>query len=95
MPDAERAVQDAANRLPAEVRQRFETADTLSDEDRALVTEVARQAIARVRLKPEPQRTFDAEDNAETVDPVGPAVHADPIDTTTGEQYAGPDQYRP
>jgi F-type H+-transporting ATPase subunit alpha len=46
MPDAERAVQAAAETVPAEVRARFETADTLSDEDRKTIIEIARQALA-------------------------------------------------
>ena len=53
MPDAERAVQAAAEALPEELRARFETADKLSDEDREAVVESARQALARFQPKAE------------------------------------------
>lgn len=46
MRDAKHAVQEAAEKLPAIMRTRFETADTLSDEDRKAVIEQARRAIA-------------------------------------------------
>ena len=45
MTDAEHAVQEAAAKIPAEVRARFETADKLSDEDRKAIIEIARQAL--------------------------------------------------
>jgi F-type H+-transporting ATPase subunit alpha len=45
MPDADQAVQKAAANIPAAVRKRFETAGNLSDEDRKVVIEIARQAL--------------------------------------------------
>ena len=45
MPDAERAVREAAANIPADVVERFESADKLSDEDRQAITEIARQAL--------------------------------------------------
>jgi len=45
--DAEQALSEAAATISAEVRGRFDTAATLSDEDRAVILEVARQALAR------------------------------------------------
>jgi F-type H+-transporting ATPase subunit alpha len=53
MAEAERALNDAAAKLPAEVCTRFETADKLSDEDRKAVVEIARQALAPFQPKPE------------------------------------------
>ena len=46
MKDAERAVQTAAASIPAEVCARFETAAKLSEEDRTVIIEIARQALA-------------------------------------------------
>ncbi|MBN1919176.1 MAG: alternate F1F0 ATPase, F1 subunit alpha [Verrucomicrobia bacterium] len=53
MADGERAVQEAAAKIPAEVRERFETAETLSDEDRRAIVEIARQSLGRFQPKPE------------------------------------------
>ena len=47
MTDAERALREAATDIPAEVRARFDTADKLSDEDRATIVQVARDTLAR------------------------------------------------
>lgn len=43
---AERALTEAAADLPADLCARFETAETLSDEDRKLIIEVAKKAFA-------------------------------------------------
>jgi len=53
MTDAGHAVQEAAANIPAEVCARFDTAETLSDEDRAMIVEIARNALARFQPKPE------------------------------------------
>ncbi|MBE0614632.1 MAG: alternate F1F0 ATPase, F1 subunit alpha [Burkholderiales bacterium] len=45
MNDAESAVREAATNLPDEVVARFDTADKLSDEDRAMVIQIARNAL--------------------------------------------------
>jgi F-type H+-transporting ATPase subunit alpha len=45
MADAEQAVRKAAEEIPAEVNERLDTADKLSDEDRETIIEIARQAI--------------------------------------------------
>jgi len=47
MPQAEQAVREAAVAIPAEVRARFDSADKLSAADQTLLTELARQALAR------------------------------------------------
>jgi len=53
MKDARHAVHEAAPNIPAEIRERFETADKLSDEDRRAIIEIARAAIAPFQPKPE------------------------------------------
>jgi F-type H+/Na+-transporting ATPase subunit alpha len=45
MTDAEQAVRKAAAEIPAEVRERLDTADRLSDEDRETIIGIARKAI--------------------------------------------------
>ncbi|MEI9991636.1 MAG: alternate F1F0 ATPase, F1 subunit alpha [Rhizomicrobium sp.] len=53
MTAAENAVQTAAANIPPEVRARFEKADTLSDEDRKAIVEIARQALIPFQPKPD------------------------------------------
>ena len=53
MTDAEHAVQEAAANTPAELTTRFNTADTLSEEDRATVVQIAHNALIRFQPKPE------------------------------------------
>jgi F-type H+-transporting ATPase subunit alpha len=53
MTDAEQALRKAAADIPAEVRQRLDTADKLSDEDRKTIVEIARNSLARFQPKPE------------------------------------------
>lgn len=53
MTAAEGAVQTAASNIPQEVRARFESADTLSDEDRKTIVEIARQALIPFQAKPD------------------------------------------
>jgi F-type H+/Na+-transporting ATPase subunit alpha len=64
MPDAQRAVQTAAETIPADVRARFETADTLSDEDRKTIIDIARQSLAgfqpKAGGKPEAKPTIES-----------------------------------
>ena len=48
------AVLAAASRMPADLRKRFETAEKLSDEDRAAMIAIARQALAALAAKPTP-----------------------------------------
>ncbi len=50
---AEKAVIEAASKIPAEVSARFESADKLRDEDRQTIIELARQALAPFQPKPE------------------------------------------
>ncbi len=59
MPEAEEALRTAAADIPAKVRERLDTAEKLSDEDRETIIQIARQSIARFqrsrnRSKPSP-----------------------------------------
>ncbi len=53
MPDAERAVREAATDIPADAVERFESADKLSAEDRQIITDIARKALLAFLPKPE------------------------------------------
>jgi F-type H+/Na+-transporting ATPase subunit alpha len=53
MTDAERALREAANEIPAEVRKRLDGAETLSDEDRELIVHLAREVLDRFQAKPD------------------------------------------
>ena len=53
MTEAEHALREAAEDLPAEVRERLDTADKLSDEDRETIIQIARTALAGFQPKPE------------------------------------------
>jgi F-type H+-transporting ATPase subunit alpha len=54
MPDAEHALREAVTQIPAEVSDRFETADKLSDEDRKAVIDIATKALEPFQPKPDP-----------------------------------------
>ena len=60
MTDAEHAVREAAADIPAEVRERFDTAEKLSDEDRETIIEIARKSLARFQPKPEAKTIQEA-----------------------------------
>jgi len=53
MTDAERALREAANEIPVKVRERLDSAEKLNDEDRELIIQLARDALARFQAKPE------------------------------------------
>jgi F-type H+-transporting ATPase subunit alpha len=53
MPDAEKAVQLAAEKIPAEMSKRFETAKKMSDEDRKAIVEIVRNALEKFQPKQE------------------------------------------
>jgi len=55
MTDAEKTVRKAAADIPAEVRERLDTAEKLSDEDRETIIQIARKSLARFQPKPEPE----------------------------------------
>ena len=56
MTDAGNAVRQSAATLPKEVSARFETAATLSDEDKQTILEIARKALAPFQLEPKAPR---------------------------------------
>jgi F-type H+-transporting ATPase subunit alpha len=53
MTEAEHALCAAAEDLPAEVRERLDTAEKLSDEDRETIIQIARTSLAGFQPKPE------------------------------------------
>jgi F-type H+-transporting ATPase subunit alpha len=53
MTDAEHALRKAAADIPAEVRERLDTADKMSDEDRKTIVEIARKSLAGFQPKPQ------------------------------------------
>ncbi|MDO9632554.1 MAG: F0F1 ATP synthase subunit alpha, partial [Humidesulfovibrio sp.] len=55
MIDAEQALREAAGDLPADVRERLQSAEKLRDADREAVLTMARAALARFQPKPEPK----------------------------------------
>ena len=65
MTDAEHAVQEAAANTPSELAARFNTADTLSDEDRATIVQIARNALIRFQPKPEAKSQSKTESEPE------------------------------
>ncbi len=68
MKDAESSVREAAAGIPAEVCARFESARSLSDDDREAIIEIARRALVDFQSTAEPQPTVGpgAEATAET-----------------------------
>ncbi len=53
MTEAEYALREAAVNIPAQVRERLDTAEELSDEDRETIIQIARNSLARFQPKPE------------------------------------------
>lgn len=72
MSDAEHAVQEAAANIPAELTARFGAAEKLSDEDRAAIVEIARDALIHFQPKPESRPQSKAESEPEAK--VGPEL---------------------
>jgi len=54
MPAAEQALRAAAADIPAEVRERLDTAEKLSGEDRDTIVAIARKALDPFQPKPAP-----------------------------------------
>jgi F-type H+-transporting ATPase subunit alpha len=53
MMDAERALRETANEMPAKVRERLDSAEKLSDADRETLIEIARKTLQRFSPAPE------------------------------------------
>ena len=81
MTDAEHAVQKAAANIPAEVCARFESTDTLSDEDRNTIIEIARQVL--VPFQPEAELKAEA-----TPQPKATAVQEPKVEAKTASKPA-------
>ncbi len=60
MTTAEHALRDATVNIPAEVRQRLDTADQVSDEDRDTIVAIAHKALAPFQPKPETKSAPEA-----------------------------------
>ena len=52
MTDAEHALCEVTADIPADVRERLDTAEKLSDADRETIVQIARKSLARFQLKP-------------------------------------------
>jgi F-type H+-transporting ATPase subunit alpha len=61
MMNAENVIVEAANSIPAPVRDRLETADKLSDEDRETILHIAREALNRFQSEVEATSELKAE----------------------------------
>jgi F-type H+-transporting ATPase subunit alpha len=72
MTDAEHAVHESATSIPTDVRDRLDTADKLSDEDRKSIIEVARLAL--VPFQPKSEAKTEAKPDVESK----PEVEAKP-----------------
>jgi F-type H+-transporting ATPase subunit alpha len=55
MTDAEQALREAADDVPAELRKRLETAEQLSVDDRETIIQIARKSLVRFQPKAEPE----------------------------------------
>jgi F-type H+-transporting ATPase subunit alpha len=84
MAKAEFAVREAAATIPPDVCSRFETADKLSDEDRAAVIQIARLALAPFQPKPEGKPDPKADPNPETGKKGDPTPSPEAKETKTG-----------
>ena len=61
MTDAEHSLREAAEDIPAEVRERFDTDAELSDKDRETILQIALKALARFQSRPEPESEQEAQ----------------------------------
>jgi F-type H+-transporting ATPase subunit alpha len=53
MTEAEHALREVTANIPADVRERLDTAEKLSDSDRETIVQIARKSLASFQLKPE------------------------------------------
>jgi F-type H+-transporting ATPase subunit alpha len=74
MTDAEHALREAAADIPAEVRERLDTAEKLSDEDRETIIQIARKSLEG--FSPEPASKSEPEQ--ETEEQPRPEAKAEP-----------------
>jgi len=88
MTEAEHALRKAAADIPAEVRQRLDTADKLSDEDHKTIVEIARKSLAGFQPKPDTK----SEPEQQTVEKSKPQAAAGPKTGSTPEPKPEPKQ---
>ena len=65
MTDAEAALRAAAAGIPRGVRERLDTAEQLSDEDRKTMIQIASRALARFQPKPDPESNAQVQTEGE------------------------------
>jgi len=68
MTEAEHALREAAEDLPAEVRERLDSTDKLSDDDREVVIEFARKALAGFQPRSDDDTPIKPEVKSETIE---------------------------
>jgi F-type H+-transporting ATPase subunit alpha len=78
MTGAEQAVHEAAAKIPPEICARFETADKLTDEDRAAVIAIVTAALAPFQPKPAAKPASDEKTEAKPVVAAKPGDKAKP-----------------
>jgi F-type H+-transporting ATPase subunit alpha len=59
--NAEHALREAAADIPAEVRERLDSVEELSADDRETIVNIARTSLARFQPKPEPESKPEVE----------------------------------
>jgi len=74
MTEAEQALRKAAGEIPAEVSERLDTAEKLSDEDRETIIEIARQTLEELSFESDSK----SEREQETEEQPKPEVKAEP-----------------
>ena len=91
MTDAERAVQEAASTIPAEMTARLATADRLDDDDRKTIVEIARRTLFAFSPTPDSKATPQPETKGQPK-PVGVAPHeGQPLTTLETRPEAKPE----
>ena len=65
MTEAEHALREAAADIPADVCERLDSAEKLSDEDRKTIVEIARKSLVQFQPKPESKPDAKADAHAE------------------------------
>jgi F-type H+/Na+-transporting ATPase subunit alpha len=78
------ALREAAATIPAEVRERLDTAEKLSAEDRETIVEIARQALEGFQHKPDPKPEAEpqTEDHPESEARTGSNANSEPDNTS-------------
>ncbi|MCU0692736.1 MAG: alternate F1F0 ATPase, F1 subunit alpha [Polyangiaceae bacterium] len=79
MTDAERVLREAANEIPVEVRERLDSAEKLSDEDRELIIQFGRDALARFQTAPNAKAEPQADPEPKTKAPMSGKPEPEPV----------------